>query len=238
MNLGASWEPLDLSPGTECERNVDELQIRACHRSGSLMIRCSYPDQLAQPWTGSVIDERNRVTIMPQLPDLVVQAALPEKLLLLPREVRRFWLDLPAWLSITATDNHVALFGGPTRRLKTTWFGELHEGSLEYWVQTVPLADRTVLHADTAVRVPVKVHFEGKQLATLERLRLPFPNMTLFEHDGQLWTDRVNVLLREDQEDIVSVSGRTPRDLPGATLIASPRVVHRRGALPLLQRSL
>ena len=237
MKLAKDWQPVEVQQGTSIQRSLDELRLCVHRDQDCLRLSTHYPELQQPAWEVRLAGDQQTITLEPQLPDLVVQAELPESLLLAPRETCRFFLDLPVWLRIT-NNSGVLLHACATRRLKSTWFGELSGGALEYWAKPELIQRRETKQSDTQVRVPVKVHYEGKQPYSLAKFRIPFPNMTLFVHEGRLWSDRVNVLLREGQQEVISVSGNSPKDLQGVSRLAAPRVAQRRGALPLLQRSL
>jgi hypothetical protein len=68
---------------------------------------------------------------------------------------------------------------------------------------------------------------------SVERLKLPLPNMSLFETaDGQLWTETVTLHREQDGELAPLELGQTPPShVEGASLLAGPREEPVRGSL-------
>ncbi len=150
-----------------------------------------------------------------------------------PGQEAKIFVSSPLSVEIAVGAN-VYLRELPTRRLSKTWFGPTtREGELAYALKTEA---RTVLNELTAlpyrVVTPIVIHNRAGDTLEVERLNLPVPRLSLFGHEGNLWSEAVR-LVRPEAGDLAQLEIRPgpPHEAADATRIGDPRVRSARGHL-------
>jgi hypothetical protein len=149
------------------------------------------------------------VSLQPALADRPVVTSAEYPLHMAPDEEAIVYVSSPLWVRVevpTPGSNRV-LCELPVTRLPDTWFGpDTLEGELCYAARTV--------HRIQLDRIPflphrtttaVQVLNRARKLLTLQRMKLPVPNLSLFQTgDHRLWTqDVVFERSREDDSAVV-----------------------------------
>jgi hypothetical protein len=147
-----------------------------------------------------------------------------------PGEEVTLYVSSLLWVCIDAGKPAKRLTEIPVFRPSDTWFGsDTQEGELCYAIKTfhrVKLDDIPVRphRATTAVLVRNR----AETMLKLERMRLPAPNLSLFQtEDGRLWTQDV-IMERTGEDDFASMRLRnrttgTKAPAGKAKLVSGPR---------------
>jgi len=144
-----------------------------------------------------------------------------------PGESITTYVGSPLWLRIGVGTPPLTLWEWPTFRPSDTWLGPTTlEGELCY-------ASRTVwrVQLDDIPRLPhravtaVRIENRARSTLSIERLKLPAPNLALYtSDDGTLWTQDV-VYERTKGNDFAALRlrDRPPQALRDAKLLTPPR---------------
>jgi hypothetical protein len=156
---------------------------------------------------------------------LVVSTEVP--FYLPPSEQTTLFISAPLWIKILVANPGKELQELPLYRPSDTWFGpSTLEGELAYAARTSARLNLDALpvrpqRAICAVRV---INGGGSQLR-LAKLKLPMPQLSLFEtSDHRLWTEQVT-LEREGDGEMASIrfGAAAPSSARGAKRIFAPR---------------
>lgn len=178
---------------------------------------------------------KGKLKLVPALADrpLVINPATPFSLP--PDEELTIYVSSALWLRLRVDESNHDLLDIPTYRPSDTWFGpSTREGELCYagktsarhQLENLPIRPHRAL---SAVRVR---NLAGSNLS-VERLKLPMPNMSLFaSEDGQLWTETVT-LQREQEGELASLQlgKKPPSTISKPRLISGPREQQNKGLL-------
>ena len=139
------------------------------------------------------------------------------------------YVGSPLWCRIALGKRSLTLLEFPVHRPSDTWFGPTTmEGELCYASRTfcrLHLSDVT-LRPHRAVTC-VKLDNRASTPLSLERIKLPAPQLTLFKApDGQLWTQDITFSRTDVQEQefaVLKPRRNKPEQVPDAVAIANPR---------------
>ena len=145
----------------------------------------------------------------------------------------QIYVQVPAWLRISQAgvkDGVIAEI--PTQILSKTWFGmNSIEGEHCYWISTV--AQRTTegqSYGRHVIHCPVRIINRSEDDLNVEKLALRVQRLSVFEKDGELWSDETTLTYRgSSQYSKIELSGKPPRIAAGAALITAPREATPKG---------
>lgn len=168
----------------------------------------------------------DRVHLAPVLPPrtLVAEPEVPFRLL--PDTRARVFVRVPLWVRIRANGAEGPILTElPSVVLSDTWWGDLSEGELCYWLGTT--ARRSVpedVFAPHLVVCPLQLVNRAHDDLPVERIALRVGHLSVFAQDGRFWSDETRVRYRGvDEGSRVDVSGRPPSEAPGAVKVAGAR---------------
>lgn len=164
---------------------------------------------------------------------IVINPATPFSLP--PGEELTLYISTSLWVRLQTGKPRVELVELPTHRPSDTWFGpSTLEGELCYagktsarhQLENVPIRHHRAISA-------LRVRNRARTPLTVERLKLPLPNMSLFESvDGQLWTETVTWHREQDGEMAqLELGSRPPVRVTEARLLTGRRVEPAGGSL-------
>jgi hypothetical protein len=168
----------------------------------------------------------DRVTLGAALADRPV-ISRPEKPFHLPvGEEATVFVSTPLWLRFQVGEADKLLREFPIARPSDTWFGpntlegELCYTSRAYFVLNPENLPQLPHRAITAVRLINR----AEQELTVDRMRLPAPQLALFAAaDGQFWTQDVTYERTEGDDAELRVRRRPPRAAADAHRLTEPR---------------
>jgi len=178
-------------------------------------------------------EEQRYLHLSPVFPDrpLVVK---PEHAFTLLRRARaRFYLRVPAWVRVEVMDRpggrRVFLTEIPTAQLSETWWGDVREGELAYWLTTTGRRQLAPELFDThLVITAVQLDNLSEDDLQVERLSLRVEHLSIYEKDGWLWAEEVRVEYHgEDEGTEIYMDDVPPPEAAGAREISPARVQGR-----------
>lgn len=169
-----------------------------------------------------------RLRLRPALPDRPVVIAPESPFSLPPRETAALYVGLPLWIEVFLGDGDTPLLDEPVFRPSDTWFGSSTlRGELCYAART---SARLTL-ANVPVRPhrafsEIRIRNTAKTLLTVDRIRIPCREMTLYtDSDSRLWTNTVTLERKTDTSDAtVSLQSGPPAIAANTAQVGPPRV--------------
>ncbi len=175
------------------------------------------------------------IRVMPALADRSVVARPNVPLRLLGGEKTRIYVSTPLWFKALTLPGKLCLLDVPFWRPSDSWFGpSTREGEMCYAKYTEARLQLELLEQRPHRAVtPVFIHNKQKETLLIERLNVPVPLLSLYQHtDKGLWTEAVNVTREEDDERVELVlEKQAPPEVRRATLVAGPRIASARHTL-------
>lgn len=176
----------------------------------------------------------DRVHLAPVLPPRTVVAEPEVPFRLLPDARVRVFVRVPAWVRIRAGGADGASLGEvPSVVLSDTWWGDLSEGELCYWLGTTARRKMTgEAFAPHRVVCPLVLVNRSRDELPVERIALRVGHLGVFSDDGRLWSDETRVRYRGvDEGSDIDVTGRPPPEAAGAVRVAEAREGRPAGGL-------
>lgn len=139
--------------------------------------------------------------------------------------------DAPAHRPLPAGGRGLKLVDLPAIQMSDTWWGEFYQGELAYWLPTTArrAMSRSLFAPHLAV-CPLLMRNRADYDLQVERLALRVEHLSLFVHDGQIWSDESRVLYQGGEEGSqIEMTGRPPEEAPGGVLVTGPRTPLQRG---------
>lgn len=168
------------------------------------------------------------LTINPMLPDKPLVVKIQEPFYLPPRSHTRIFIRMPIWIKVylAGRKKTVTLLEAPTIQLSKTWFGSFTSGELCY-----SLSSSASQEMDTdpdqphLALVTCRLINLGADALLVKKLCLQTGHLSIFEHEGLLLTDQLQINYRGGNEiSQVKVAGKPPKEFSRANLISSPRI--------------
>jgi len=170
------------------------------------------------------------IVLRPTFPDRLLVLDPDSPFHLLPRAEARVFVRVPLWVRVELVRRQesgtaLVLEEFPTVLLSDTWWGDFMEGELAYWI---PTTARREMHLNLfaphlAVCSLVIANLADTELR-VEKLAVRSTQLSIFARGNALWSDTAQVTYRGDEEDtIVEVTGRSPDEAKGGTLVTRPR---------------
>ena len=175
------------------------------------------------------------VNLTPALADRPVVVSPEEPLHLPSGEQITLFISTPVWFQLSIGEGPLPLLDEPTHRPTDTWFGpSTMRGELCYATRTAARMslDNVPFRPHRVISV-VQIRNSSKTTLTVEKLKIPLPNQSVFgTKDGDLWTETVTL---DHQEEgamaAVRLAKGPPSNAPEASLFSGPRVPMDTGLL-------
>jgi hypothetical protein len=169
--------------------------------------------------------------LTPMMPDrqIVVRPEYPFRLAS-GAEVRIF-TRIPVWVGIFTDEAKPSkLVEYPTVLLSKTWFGDFLDGILCYDVSTTARRDITPEHFQPhTVICTINIRNQSDEDLQIDKLSLLVERLSMYELDGQLWSDEMDVEYRGgDKHSDIAVKGKAPSEASTARLLSPPRSAQRK----------
>jgi hypothetical protein len=180
-----------------------------------------------------MLDEPHHLRIMPVFPDRALVVKPEHPFTLLRRASARIYMRVPVWVRLEA----VAERGGaaavltevPTTHLSDTWWGDFLEGEMAFWLST---SGRRVLkpedfEAHLVISALQMDNRSGDDLR-VEKLALRVEHLSIYEKDGWLWAEEVQVHYHgEDEGSEIHMDDRPPHEAADARELTPARAQKR-----------
>lgn len=218
------------------KRQQNELWLTTSKPSGPVEQNEDEPEPAKEPeWSRWVLHDTRQekegvavsVSLMPAFPDrpLIVQPEYPMRLG--PNAEIIIFVRIPVFISVKDETPKTPRFltDIPTVSLSNTWFGSMTEGELCYWLKTrarpFPEMEKRDPHLCTS---PVHIVNSSDEELLVDKLCLRLDTLRIFDADGQLWSDQMNIIYKgEEKFSDLNSSGKPPQQAPHARLLSPPR---------------
>ena len=177
----------------------------------------------------------SRFTAKEELHSIEISSVLPDKPLVVKPEdsfyltsgtKKTIYVRIPVWICISMIEkNKAKLIEIPSVILSNTWFGNLIEGELCYWLTS---SARSQIESDPSrpfmAISPLTLENISAENLLVEKFVIHIENSTLFMANGQLWTDEILIYYKgKDAIGSVEFKDRPPKHISGANKITEPR---------------
>lgn len=178
-------------------------------------------------WSRWALNENDTaVEVAPALPATPILLKPEDPYRIVPGATTRIYTRVPLWLQIRTSKGKLLLTEIPTVVMSSTWFGSTIDGER---CLSHNSSVRRFLTDDFFLPHLASCTFEVRNSSPTElrfdKICLRTENLTLFDHEGNLWTDVTSVTYKGVGGDgEVSMSGKPPNEAKGASVISRPRV--------------
>lgn len=173
-----------------------------------------------------VAEDPGRIVLSPVFSARPVVAEPDRSFRLLPRSRARIFVGVPLWVRVTVPgDPGRTLTDVPSLVLSDTWWGDVTEGELCYWLRTT--ARRRVSPETRRPHMavcPLELANRSGEELPVEKIVLRVAHLSLFAGDGRFWADETRVQYRgADEASEIRVTGQRPGEAGDAEQVAAPR---------------
>ncbi|TVP74837.1 MAG: hypothetical protein EA352_09725 [Gemmatimonadales bacterium] len=197
------------------------------------------PDPGWSRW--ALAGDEGTLWLRPCLPDrpLVLQPEAP--FVLLPRASARVFIRVPLWIRVEWQEGSpdpeaipgegTILTEQPVTTLSNTWWGDVMEGELAYWLETrARRVYRENLRAAHLAICPLVLENRSTTELQVDKLAFRTIHLGVFGDGTGFWGDESRVRYQGESEGSeVEVSGRPPEEAGNPVLVTPPRVPPVRG---------
>lgn len=215
--LAQMWQPLAVADGATVHWRLGpcDLWLRRNGPEWWLAVHSGIDDASARPpsidveqpprniqWLRRIAPERcDSVSVTPRLPDRPVISRPDHPLSLLPGAHCRFFMGIPAFLSVCLDLRGLELHEVTTVALSNSWSGSVMEGELCYALRTTAKREPgELLPASHRIVCPVEVRNESKEVLTFSRITLPVGALNVYLGDTRLWANAISATYLGDEE--------------------------------------
>jgi hypothetical protein len=235
------WRRQELPPGGSTSLPVGPLTLRLRRQGDELWIGTRPTPGAEAPertlpesgWTRWALPAGPEVAIhlSPGLPDrlVVVEPQVPFRLA--PGADARVYIRVPVWVQLRLGDRGGPLLGEfPTLLMSNTWWGDMADGSLGYWLETSARRSLTpdLLQPHLAV-CAMELSNRSREPLPVDKIALRVIHLSVFGTGAGLWCEEVRVRYQGGDDSHVEMSGRPPAEAEDAILLTPPRVPADRG---------
>ncbi|HEX5791184.1 MAG TPA: hypothetical protein VFY13_08515 [Luteolibacter sp.] len=242
MNGVARWSKQTLADGAWLRADFGELSMVVLNAQQEWRIARLKPGQMTLPAAGGLRDlpdgldwERwehapgdTQFHFRPTYPTLPVVARPLSVLNLAPKGAVTFFIGIPAWIEIVADceGNAVPLTAFPTIELSKTWHGTPLAGHLGFALKT---RARRVFEpagwSEYEIACPISLANDGEAMLPFNRLYLETDHLSVFEHEGLLWSNAARIRSADAQAELsdITYAKRPAKPYDAAVEITPPR---------------
>ena len=208
------------------KRHDDELQIACRHERENEKIPSEPPEDIT--WSRWVFKRADtKIRLIPAFPDRSVVVKPDHPFRIIRNASAKIYVRVPLWIRIElATRKGELLTEIPSVILSKTWFGSMTEGEHCYWIST---SARRQIEPDISrpysAICPVRITNKTDTDLNFEKLSLNGGHLSIFIHEGQLWSDEITINYRGPQDiSRIQVTGKPPGEAPDAELLSPPKI--------------
>ena len=238
------WGALDISPQgclrTRCGdlivyiRRVDDewLFSHSLEPEESGESAVSAVPQEALPvdldWLRLVSARDEILELVPALPDRPLVIRPETRISIFTGRYALFYVAIPVWLRFVAVrgKERIDVIDVPTRTLSNTWFGDPANGELCYSLDAPLKRNHDQLGKGLSTVVCSLVVRNGsEEKLNFERICVHVENLSVFESQGELWTNEIKVLFKgSDQISQISIQRAPPELAEKPRKLTAPRL--------------
>ncbi len=227
-----NWGPVAIPAGDQMVHRVGPLGLVFRKISNEIWIaadrtQIEHPDPETLVWSRWALKKDSvPIEVMPMMPDRQVVVRPEYPFMLSPGAEVRIYTRIPVWVGVYALESkrHL-LMEIPTVMLSKTWFGDFIEGTMCYWISTTArrLITDDIFQSHTAIST-LHIKNESNSDLKIDKLGIRVDRLSLFDKDGQLWTDEMDIRYQgEEQHSEITMKGKPPSEVKEARLLTSPR---------------
>ncbi len=195
-----------------------------CVTRGFSFQRCDNPPENAEwaRWAAEI--KTGDVRLVPAMPDRPVIVS-PDVEVVIPRKCSALFLvGIPPWIRVeVGPEPRLVVFDSPSAMLANTWFGDQMQGTLCYSLRHAPQRSPDRLSAGRAI-CPVQFTNETDKDLKFEKLCLNTDGLGVYEGEGRLWTDTVELAFREGNRPCdATCAGQAPAMAGTVRKLCEPR---------------
>lgn len=174
-----------------------------------------------QRWIGGVT---RRLRLIPAMPDRPVIVRPAARFAISPGATGTFYVRIPVWIRLVAGEKEIPLAEIPSILLSNSWFGAPDSGDFCYSLRTtarrdLDAGDLQPFRARCAMHVANK---SDSDELNIQRLCVHARSLAVYEHQGRLHTNSINVEYLGEAE-LPSVEHLSEPPMPKAKLLCDPR---------------
>ncbi len=237
MTHQRTWGEVDLAPDDPVDLTLGSLRLRMKRRGSEIWLLTERDDRARDTdgeWQRWAVPEDVIVRMRPALPErlLVVSHELPFHL---PGHGEAdVYVRIPLFVQVVVSGarmGELVVLDEPSFVLSDTWWGTVAEGELAYWLETKARAEISPdLFVPHIAMCPIHLENGSDHPLPVDRFAVRALHLSLFEHDGRVWTDDVRVRYMASTEGSeIRFGGEAPEEEPSGRRLADPRVAIRRG---------
>lgn len=169
---------------------------------------------------------QKEVIFKPILACKPVVSKLESPLYIPPGENITIYLSSPVWIQVETGKPSFVLAEIPSEQIKETWFGiNNHIGDFCFAATSKSMTNiEDVNFSPDKTITPVYLCNKSSNVICLEQICVPVPYLSVFLDDnGNLWTEQINLVYRNNREPKVSVGSGPPLYVKNPLLINLPR---------------
>jgi len=171
--------------------------------------------------------------VSPVFPDRPLVVKPEHAFSLMRRASARVFMRIPIWVRVEVMERpggpRALLTEIPTVTLSETWWGDVRDGELAYWLVTEGSRKLTpdLFDAHLVISAVQLDNLSGDDLQ-VEKLALRVEHLSVYEKDGWLWAEEVRVEYHgEDDGTVIHMDDVAPAEAAGAQEISPARVQGR-----------
>jgi hypothetical protein len=233
------WNEHSFKDDSPLRWRIGDLSLSAKNPGDEIWISqryCEANDQVEQEaelsWARWALKKKSSALyLVPALPDRSVVVKPESAFRLLPGVQARIFVRVPVWVAVKpAGPQKRQLTEIPSAILSLTWFGSPVEGELCYWISSSARREVKIDAERPHLAIcPVQLKNKSEEDLLIEKLCLRVKWLSLYESNGQLWSNSTSVSFQGTTEmSDVSVSSGPPLEAPKAELKSVPREAAKR----------
>lgn len=238
----SEWGRYRLEPGVPRVLNVGTRELAVARKADEIWVMegpgarqaIQSPDPnpacIQSRWASG--DDEVEIEIRPAFPDRPLVLRPENPFHLLPDARARVFVRVPLWIRVEVPGDGGGLLAEvPVQILSDTWWGQLHEGEICYWL---PIRARRQagpdIYRDDRILCPLLLTNRSREELPVEKLLLRCTHLSVFRGRGSLWSDEVRVRYRGEAElSEIDLTGKPPPEASGAPRISGPRSPEPKG---------
>ena len=192
----------------------------------------SLPDD-AQ-WSRWALPEGQRhLHLSPVFPDRPLVVKPEHDFTLMRRASARIYMRVPIWVRVEVMDRpggrRALLTEIPTVTLSETWWGDVRDGEMAYWLMTRGRSKVTPDLFDAHLVISaVQLDNLSEDDLQVQKLSLRVEHLSVYEKEGWLWAEEVRVEYHgEDEGTEIHMDDNPPPEAAGATELSPARMQGR-----------
>lgn len=231
------WGPISVQPNEISVHWIGPLKLLFKRLSNEIWIavdrsQLEHTELNDLYWSRWAIKKEDfTIELLPLMPDKQVVVRPEHPFNLTSGAKATIFTRIPVWVGVYTNEaKRHKLTEIASLVLNKTWFGDFLDGVLCYWVATTARRSVTddIFQSHTAIST-LNIKNDSEHDLTIDKLSLLVERLSLFEKNGQLWTDEMDIVYNgEDNQSEITMTGKAPQGFKDAKLISSPRNPQRK----------